>query len=190
MLTSLFRTPYTPMLGLSLLMIITRNHAWTPLHHLPDASLAIFFLSGIWSRSRWSLSAFLLLAALIDALVIGSGAVSGICLTPAYALLAPAYACAWLGGRWFSMQHKQLGRFSVLRLTGVLLLVAGVAECLASGGFYFFGGYFAHPTLSGFAPRFMLYFPKTLLSLFLYTGLLLGISFSFKSRLHTTSHAL
>ncbi len=190
MLTSLFRKPYAAVLWLSLLMIVTRNHAWTPLHHLPDASLAIFFLTGIQFRSRWSLSGFLLLAALIDALVLGSGAVSALCLTPAYTLLAPAYASAWLGGRWFATQGERSGPFPLLRLMGVLLIVALVAECLASGGFYFFGGYFAHPSLSGFAPRFIQYFPHTLLSLFVYTGLLLGVSHRFNARFNTSSHVL
>ncbi len=190
MFTTLFRTLLTPLSGLVLLMVITRNHAWTPSHHLPDASLAIFFLSGLRFRSRGVFAGLLLLAGGIDALVIGSGAVSGICLTPAYALLAPAYASAWLGGCWLASQREWSGPLSILRLIGVLFTVGVLAECLASGGFYFFGGSFAHPSLLGFIPRFIQYVPHTLLSLVVYTGLWLGVSQRFTPSFKSPSPVL
>lgn len=190
MTTLLSRKTHITLIFLALLMVITRNHQWTAFHHLPDASLAIFFLSGLWFSARWPLIAFMLLATLIDAVVMGTGAVSALCFTPAYALLAPAYATAWLGGRWCATQREYAAPFLLLQRVGVLLMVALLAECFASGGFYFFGGYFAHPTLSGFLPRFIRYFPHTLLTLFTYTGVLLGASHLYKQRVQASSHAL
>ena len=45
-----------------------------------------------------------------------------------------------------------------------------VAELLTSGGFYFFSGRFAEPTLAGFVPRFEQYFPRMLGTFALYLG--------------------
>lgn len=48
--------------------------------------------------------------------------------------------------------------------------VDDVAEILSSGGFYFLGGRFADPTLAGFVPRLIDYFPLTLESTLVWTA--------------------
>lgn len=157
-------------LALAVLMVATRSHHFAALHHLPEASWAVFFLAGVFLSSRWAFPALCGLAFASDWLAVTWLGVSSFCVTPAYAMMLPAYGVLWLAGRWFA------GRLSarpaaLLPLTGALLVSACAAELLTSGGFYFLGGRFAEPTLAGFLPRLAQYFPSALGALFLYVGL-------------------
>lgn len=146
---------------LSLLFVATRNHAWTPTLHLPDASLAVFFLAGLWLSGYRPLLALLALGAGVDAWAITAGGVSAYCITPAYALLLPASATLWLAGRALQASPLRQGNFwlrSALLSTGATLL----AELFSSGGFYFLSGRFPHPTFSGFLPRLAHYSPSVI----------------------------
>jgi hypothetical protein len=71
-------------LALVALMAATRGQRFAPLaHHLPDASLAVFFLAGLSLRSIWDFPALVGLATVIDPTAIGWGGVSGYCMIPA-----------------------------------------------------------------------------------------------------------
>ncbi|WP_298157823.1 hypothetical protein [Ferrovum sp.] len=148
-------------LVLAIVFMVTRNHQWTPVLHLPDASLAVFFLAGMLLTSRWTFPALCLLGAGVDAWAITQGGVSSYCVTPAYALLLPASATLWLSGRLSArLSLKHPGDGFALSL-GVSLSTLG-AELFSSGGFYFLSGRFPHPTLSGFLPRLLQYSPAVI----------------------------
>lgn len=158
-------------LALAALMAATRGQQFAPLaHHLPDASLAVFFLAGFYLRSLWVFPALFALATLIDLMAIGWGGVSGYCLTPAYWLLVPAYGVVWGLGRWLAMRHRE-SKATWPLLVGVLLVGGALAEVIASGGFYLFSGRFADLTLGELLGRLATYLPATLLHLMLYVGL-------------------
>ncbi|NDU85004.1 MAG: hypothetical protein G3H99_00085 [Ferrovum sp.] len=148
-------------LVLAVVFMVTRNHQWTPVLHLPDASLAVFFLAGMLLASRWAFPALCLLGASVDAWAITQGGVSSYCVTPAYALLLPASATLWLSGRLcarLSLKHLRDGFALSL---GVCLATLG-AELFSSGGFYFLSGRFPHPTVFGFLPRLLQYSPAVI----------------------------
>jgi hypothetical protein len=155
---------------LALLMALTRSHHWATLHALPDASWAVFFLVGLYLRPLWAVPGLMLEAALADYLAIAVGGVSDFCVSPAYGFLVPAYAALFLAGRIYARHHR-LSRSALPWLLGCALAGAGLAELFSSGGFYFFSGRFADPTLAEFIPRLARYFPATLSSLALYLGL-------------------
>lgn len=165
-------------LALAALMAATRGQQFAPLgQHLPDASLAVFFLAGFYLRSGWGFLGLFAFATLIDLTAIGWGGVSGYCLTPAYWLLVPAYGSVWAAGRWYARRHRDTA--STLPVLGVALLAGGLAaELFASGGFYLFSGRFAEISLVGFAHSLVDYLPGTLLALFLYVGLGALVHFS------------
>ena len=159
------------LIGLALagLMAATRGQAFAPLgQHLPDASLAAFFLAGFYLRPAWVFAALLALATLIDLTAIGWGGVSAYCLSPAYWLLIPAYATLWGAGRWYRSIHRPA--LSTLPRLGALLIGAGVlSEAFASGGFYLLSGRF-EPTPIGFGYSLVSYLPGTLVALLVYVS--------------------
>lgn len=155
---------------LALLMALTRSHHWATLHALPDASWAIFFLTGLYLRPLWAVPALMLEAALVDYLAISVGGVSGFCVSPAYGFLIPAYAVLFLAGRAYARHHR-LSWSALPWLLGCALGGAVLAELFSSGGFYFFSGRFADPALAEFIPRLVKYFPAMLSSMALYLGL-------------------
>ncbi|MBW8073727.1 MAG: hypothetical protein GJU77_08645 [Ferrovum sp.] len=146
---------------LALLFVITRNHAWTPTLHLPDASLAVFFLAGLWLTGPRPFLALLALGAGVDAWAITAGGVSSYCVTPAYALLLPASAALWLAGR-FLQGSRLTGRAGWLQTVFLTAVATLVAELFSSGGFYFLSGRFVHPFLAGFLPRLLHYSPAVI----------------------------
>jgi len=158
-------------LALAALMAATRGQQFAPLgQHLPDASLAVFFLAGFYLRSAWGFAGLFAFATLMDLTAIGWGGVSGYCLTPAYWLLVPAYGSVWALGRWYANRHRESA--ATLPVLAGALLVGGIgAELFASGGFYLFSGRFADISLVGFAHSLVDYLPGTLLALFAYVGI-------------------
>lgn len=152
---------------LTLIMAFTRSHHWITVQALPDASWAIFFLVGVYLRPLWIAPALIAAAMLIDYVAITQFGVSGFCVSPAYWLLIPAYGALFIAGRMYA-QHYSMSLATLPWLTGTALCGAVTAELFSSGGFYFFSGRFADPTLAEFVPRFFHYFPTMLTSFALY----------------------
>jgi hypothetical protein len=154
---------------LAAVMLITRTHSLSNLVHLPDTSLASFFVLGYLVRQPLAFAALFLLGFAIDVVVIYVMGGSGFCFTPAYWMLVPAYGVMWFAGRFAA---ERLGaRLSALPATIALLAGAAlVSSLLSSGGFYFLGGRYDDPTIVGFVPRIQRYFPGTLLATLLWSG--------------------
>lgn len=158
-------------IALGALMAATRGQQFAPLgQHLPDASLAVFFLAGFYLGRSWIFGVLVVFASLIDLAAIGWGGVSAFCLSPAYWSLIPAYGSVWAAGRWYAGRHR--GSATDLPALAVALLVGGVAaEIFASGGFYLLSGRFPEVSLVGLLHSLVDYLPGTLLALFGYLGL-------------------
>ncbi len=163
---------------LVLLLVATRGQHFATLHSLPGASWAVFFLAGVYLRPRWVLPALLALVWGLDFLpfllrgaslleIVGGG--QAFCLTPAYAFLLPAYGALWMAGRWYARRHRPAWR-TLLPLTAAVLTGALACMLFSSGGFHFFSGRIAEPTLGGFAAQLVRYFPGYLQSLAFYVG--------------------
>ena len=160
--------------ALVVMMLLTRSHHWASIHALPDASWAIFFLLGVYVRALWVVPVLIAASVIIDYAAITWGGVSDFCVSPAYWLLIPAYAVLFAGGRFYARGHR-LSLMGLLRLMGVALAVVVVAELLTSGGFYFFSGRFADPTLVGLIPRLEKYVPPMLSTFALYLGVAVAV---------------
>jgi hypothetical protein len=154
---------------LAAFMAFTRSHHFAGLHHLPDASWAVFFLAGLYLRPAWTFPALCVLAATSDTIAISWGGVSSFCVSPAYAMLLPAYGALWMAGRWYAGRHSDS---ATTLLPLVLAVSAGSVTCelLSSASFYFFSGRYIDPSLTEFIPRLVKYFPHALSSLALYIG--------------------
>jgi hypothetical protein len=141
--------------GLAVLMVATRYHHLGSALHLPDASMAVFFLGGLLaSRMRachWAFAGFMTLAVLIDAWAVGLDRVSDHCITLAYAFLLPAYATLWYAGRscgWPTPHARPL-----LRTLAVGLLAASLSFLISNGAFYWLGGRYAEPHFAEYLAR-------------------------------------
>lgn len=155
---------------LTALLVVTRGYHFATMVNLPSASLAVFFLAGVYLRPAWVLAALLALCAWLDYSAVTFGGVNSFCVTVAYGFLLPAYSVLWLAGRWFA-KHISFSTKALLPLTGSLALGALVSELFSSGGFYFFGGRFAETSLAEFSTRLVKYFPHQLQGLAFWVGI-------------------
>lgn len=145
--------------ALAAAMVATRVHHFGSALHLPDASMAVFFLGGLHVKSAaqgWRTHVpFLALAALaglLDWASISLGGTSDFCVTVAYSFLLPAYAVLWYGGRWAA------GRFGTtprgLMATGTVALAAASGSFLISNGaFYWLGDRYESPHVAEYLAR-------------------------------------
>jgi len=155
--------------ALAALMAATRFHHFGSALHLPDASLAVFFLGGLYLRRPLAFGAYAALAALLDYLAIAQAGVSDWCVTPAYAFLLPAYACLWWAGVWCS-RHERHGWRRYPRIAGALLLATVLAFLISNASFYGLSGYFGELSLAEYAARVARYFPPYLVSAMAYVA--------------------
>lgn len=134
------------------LMIATRFHHFGDALHLPDASMALFFLGGLYLRKHWQFAVFIALAVAIDWIAIEYAGVSDFCVTAAYSFLLPAYAVLWYGGRLYADRLRTTWA-SMLGAAGVALLSASVSFAISNGAFYWLGGRYAEPHFAEYLAR-------------------------------------
>lgn len=159
--------------ALALMMAATRFHHFLP---VADASWALFFVGGFYLRgmSRWAFPALMLEAAAIDYIATSHLGVSSYCMSPAYAFLVPTHAAMWLGGWW--LQSRASSDLKGLVMLGVSAFVSiTVAFALSNGGFHWFGGREAAPSITGHLHSFMTWYPHFLLMPALYIGLVASV---------------
>lgn len=126
--------------ALAVLMLVTRFQHFGSGVNLADASLAVFFLAGLFLSWRW-FPAFALLAAGIDYAAISWAGVSDYCVTPAYAFLLPTYAAMTFAGAW-ARRYRALRIADLAPLAVATTLGGVVAFAISNGSFYFFSGNF------------------------------------------------
>ena len=163
---------------LTILLVATRGHHFASMINLPSATLAVFFLAGVYLRPTWALPVLLALCAGLDYAAITFGGVNNFCVTPAYGFLLPAYGVMWLAGRWLAKRYS-FNWATMLLLTISLAVSAALSELFSSGGFYFFGDRYASPTLAEFGPRLVKYFPHQLEGLAFWMGVAVVVHVAF-----------
>lgn len=134
------------------LMVATRFHHFGTVLHLPDASMALFFLGGLYLRRHWQFAGFLVLAVVIDWVSIEIAGVSDFCVTPAYSFLLPAYAVLWYGGRWYCARMRAAWQ-PMLGALAVALACATLSFAISNGAFYWLGGRYENPHFAEYVAR-------------------------------------
>jgi len=137
--------------ALAVLMLLTRFHHFGSSVNLADASLAVFFLAGLFLSWRW-FPAFALLAAGIDYAAIALAGVSDYCVTPAYAFLLPTYAVMTFAGAW-ARRYRALGIADLVPLALLAVLGGVAAFAISNGSFFFFSGNFAGLSYADYLAR-------------------------------------
>jgi hypothetical protein len=152
------------------LMAFTRGHHFSTINHLPSATLAVFFLAGLYLSSKWILPTLFAEAAFLDYAAITFGGVSSYCVSPAYVMLLPAYSALWFAGHWYAKQY-QFSWSTLLPLSLSVVIATAVSQVLSSGGIYFFSGRYTEPTFAAYGERFVTYFPSALSNIAFYIAL-------------------
>jgi hypothetical protein len=149
----LSRPLFAPLLAmLAAVMLMTRFEHFGSALHLPDASMAVFFLGGLWLRRHLAFIGLVLLAVAIDEVSIHYLGISDFCVTAAYAFLPVAYAMLWYAGRACSARlQAALPSLAVTLVVAVLAFAASFA--ISNGSFYWLGGRYAHPHMAEYVAR-------------------------------------
>ncbi|HZX75982.1 hypothetical protein [Lysobacter sp.] len=134
------------------LMVATRSHHFGTVLHLPDASMALFFLGGLYLRRHWQFAGFLVLAVVVDWVSIEIAGVSDFCVTSAYSFLLPAYAVLWYGGRWYSTRMRAAWQ-PMLGAFAVAMACATLSFAISNGAFYWLGGRYENPHFAEYVAR-------------------------------------
>lgn len=162
--------------ALILLMLATRAHSnhFGSAITLPDASLAVFFMAGLWYSGMGLFSVLLLEAALIDYVAISQMGVSDYCISPAYVFLIPTYAALFWGGRLAA-------RFDAIKFTAmftqlaILISASSVAFLVSNLSFYALSGRFADLNWLQYFERITQYYPSYMSAALIYALLIVGI---------------
>ena len=159
---------------LSLVLILTRGSHITTFYSLPDASLALFLVGGIYLKNiRFFLALFLL------GLVIDFGASAfdpklGFCLTNGYWGLIPAYGVLWLSG-YFLYHKKLIQKLSIfIPIVSIAIILAFI---ISTQTYYMFSGRFGNPSFFESVLHGWEYLPQYFLSSFAYIGIFWLISY-------------
>lgn len=153
--------------ALMALMAATRFHHFGTPFALPDASLAIFFLAGLYLGGRYLFVLLLLEAGLIDYLAITKLGVSDYCVSVAYGFLIPAYASMWLGGKWcrrFATQSPA----ALIQQFAALTIATSTAFLFSNGSFYWLSGRYPNGNWAQYIERFAQYYPPYMSKTVLY----------------------
>jgi len=154
--------------ALLIVLLATRwGHFGTALS-LPDASLAVFLLGGLW-LGHWAFFAGLMVAAFgVDLALARSATEAGWCLTPAYWGLVPTYGVLWLAGRWLAVgeRAREAGLYTLVSAAAV-----SVAFVLSNVSFWAYSGHFADMGALEYAFAVARYYPPYLGGAALYLAL-------------------
>ena len=125
--------------AIAFFMLLTRgSHVLTAIS-LPDASLVLFLLGGLYLRRVGWFAAFFALATVIDFGAAAIDPAQGFCLTNGYWGLIPSYAAMWLGGLWLANRKDA---FEAVPYALVSLLTTFVAFVISTQTYYLFSGRF------------------------------------------------
>lgn len=124
---------------MAFLMVLTRgSHVLTSVS-LPDASIVLFLLGGLFLKRATWFAAFFVLAAFIDFGAAIFDPAQGFCITNGYWGLIPAYGVMWVGGVWLSQQSNA---FSLFRFLSVGMSTSLLAFVISTQTYYLFSGRF------------------------------------------------
>lgn len=128
---------------LTLLMLATRTHHFSAFNQLPSASIAIFFLAGMYLRSIKSFWFFYILSIVIDLSSSYFRGQLGDCLTASYPALAFSYAAMFAAGFYSRPDWiKKSAMLNVAKVALALFVASSIAFLISNGSYYLLSGKF------------------------------------------------
>ncbi|MDZ4141140.1 MAG: hypothetical protein U1C48_03930 [Methylotenera sp.] len=125
--------------AIAFFMLLTRgSHVLTSVS-LPDASLALLLIGGLYLRKAAWFALFVVLATVIDFGAAAIDSFQAFCLTDGYWGMLPTYAVMWLAGFWLS---KQANSLDAIKYALAGLLSTFLAFVISTQTYYLFSGRF------------------------------------------------
>lgn len=159
---------YLTISALAMLMALTRSDHFGSAFTLPDASLAVFYLAGIFTGGIASFAVLLAEAALLDYVAITHWQVSDYCISPAYVFLIPTYAVMMIAGRWSAKYATFNSRDLGFQIT-YLLVATSIAFLISNGSFYLLSGKFPELSAVQYMERVAKYYSAYISSTLMYS---------------------
>ena len=126
-------------MAIAFLMLLTRgSHVLTSVS-LPDASLALLLIGGLYLRKAIWFALFITLATAIDFGAAAIDSVQAFCLTDGYWGMLPTYAVMWLAGIWLS---KQSDSTDIFKYAAISMAATFAAFMISTQTYYLFSGRF------------------------------------------------
>ncbi|MGJ8692074.1 MAG: hypothetical protein ACSHW0_06295 [Thalassotalea sp.] len=152
---------------LTLLMLATRTHHFSAFDQLPSASIAIFFLAGMYLRSLKSFWFFYILSIVIDLASSYYRGQLGDCLTVSYPALAFSYAAMFAAGfysraNWLKQPAVLNIALNVLKICIALFVASSIAFLISNGSYYLFSGKFPEPNWAEYTLRVDKYYFRSI----------------------------
>lgn len=120
-------------------MLLTRgSHVLTSVS-LPDASLALLLIGGLYLRKAAWFAFFVVLATAIDFGAAAIDSIQAFCLTDGYWGMLPAYAAMWLAGAWLG---KQADSTDIAKFSAASIVSTFAAFVISTQTYYLFSGRF------------------------------------------------
>ncbi|MCP4989897.1 MAG: hypothetical protein GY928_28755 [Colwellia sp.] len=148
---------------LTLLMLATRTHHFASLNSLPSASIAIFFLAGMYLRNMKAFWFFYVLSVTID---LGSSYYRdqfGDCITTSYPALVLSYGVMFVIGFYAKPNWQQnCWQLNTIKVALALFVASSVAFFISNGSYYTLSGKFPDLSWAEYATRVDKYFFKSI----------------------------
>ena len=125
--------------AIAFFMLLTRgSHVLTSVS-LPDASLALLLIGGLYLRKAVWFALFVVLATAIDFGAAAIDSIQAFCLTDGYWGMLPTYAVMWLAGVWLS---KQADSTDIAKYAAASIFSTFTAFVISTQTYYLFSGRF------------------------------------------------
>lgn len=148
---------------LTLLMLATRTHHFATFNQLPSASIAIFFLAGMYLRSIKSFWFFYILSIAIDLSSSYFRGQLGDCLTASYPALVFSYAAMFAAGFYTRPNWRhQTWLVNLVKIAAALFIASTIAFIISNGSYYTLSGKFLELSWSEYAARVDKYYFKSI----------------------------
>ena len=132
-------SPLTIAAILAFFMLLTRgSHVMTHVA-LPDASLALLLIGGLYLKRAVWFAFFVVLATSIDFGAAAIDSFQAFCLTDGYWGMLPTYAVMWVAGLWLGQQSKP---YHLLKYAVTSVLSTLLAFVISTQTYYLFSGRF------------------------------------------------
>lgn len=148
---------------LTLLMLATRTHHFASLNNLPSASIAIFFLAGMYLRNIKAFWFFYTLSITIDLASSYYRGQFGDCITTSYPALVLSYAAMFTVGYYSKPNWQQnTWQINIIKVTLALFVASSIAFFISNGSYYTLSGKFPDLSWAEYGTRVDKYYFKSI----------------------------
>jgi len=148
---------------LTLLMLATRTHHFASLNNLPSASIAIFFLAGMYLRKTSAFGFFYVLSITIDLASSYYRGQFGNCITTSYPALVLSYGAMFVVGYYSKPKWQETSwQINIIKVALALFIASSIAFFISNGSYYVLSGKFPDLSWAEYASRVDKYYFRSI----------------------------